>query len=232
MLRAVGRLLDLSEDEFRRAWPLFAYLFLTMSGTVASKATRDALFLDRYRAIDLPYVDIAIAGLVGVSVSLYIRASRWLPLRTLQLGSLLFLAANCLTFWWLSRAGIGGGGLFIAIYLWVGAVQRAGAGAGLDPGQLRPDHARGQARLRLHRQRRHPRLDRRRLRDARDRGVARHREPAAVGHRQPGALGRPGPDGLATRGGAGRRHDDAGAGAARQLAGSRRPRPTCARSPS
>ena len=120
MLRAVGRLLDLSEDEFRRAWPLFAYLFLTMSGTVASKATRDALFLDRYRAIDLPYVDIAIAGLVGVSVSLYIRASRWLPLRTLQLTSLLFLAANCLTFWWLSRAGVGGGGLFIAIYLWVG----------------------------------------------------------------------------------------------------------------
>ena len=96
MLRAVGRLLDLSEDEFRRAWPLFAYLFLTMSGTVASKATRDALFLDRYRAIDLPYVDIAIAGLVGVSVSLYIRASRWLPLRTLQLASLLFFAANCL----------------------------------------------------------------------------------------------------------------------------------------
>ena len=37
-----------------------------MAGTVASKATRDALFLDRYRAVDLPYVDIAIAGLVGV----------------------------------------------------------------------------------------------------------------------------------------------------------------------
>ena len=119
MLRAVGRLLDLSDDELRRAWPIFAYLFLTMSGTVASKATRDALFLDRYRAVDLPYVDIAIAGLVGVSVSLYIRASRWLPLRTLQIGSLLLFAATCLTFWWLSLLG-GGGGLFIAIYLWVG----------------------------------------------------------------------------------------------------------------
>ncbi len=120
MLRAVGRLLDLSEDELRRAWPLFAYLFLTMSGTVASKATRDALFLDRYRAVDLPYADIAIAGLVGLAVSLYIRASRWLPVRRLQMGSLLFFAANCLTFWLLSRAGVGGGGLFIAIYLWVG----------------------------------------------------------------------------------------------------------------
>jgi AAA family ATP:ADP antiporter len=121
MLRAVGRILDLSDDELRRSWPVFAYLFLTMSGTVASKATRDALFLDRYRAVDLPYVDIAIAVLVGVVVSLYIRASRWLPLRTLQIGSLLFFAANCLTFWWLSQLENGGGGpLFIAIYLWVG----------------------------------------------------------------------------------------------------------------
>ncbi len=120
MLRAVGRLLDLSDDELRRSWPVFAYLFLTMSGTVASKATRDALFLDRYRAVDLPYVDIAIAVLVGLSISLYIRASRWLPLRTLQIGSLLFFAANCLGFWWLHRLDLGGGGLFVAIYLWVG----------------------------------------------------------------------------------------------------------------
>ena len=120
MLRALGRLLDLSDDELRRSWPVFAYLFLTMAGTVASKATRDALFLDRYRAIDLPYVDIAIAALVGVAVSLYIRASRWLPLRRLQIGSLLFFAANCLIFWWLSRLGVGGGGLFVTIYLWVG----------------------------------------------------------------------------------------------------------------
>jgi len=120
MLSALGRILDLSDDELRRSWPVFAYLFLTMSGTVASKATRDALFLDQYRAIDLPYVDIAIAVLVGLVVSLYIRASRWLPLRTLQIGSLLFFAANCLIFWWLSRLGDGSGGLFVTIYLWVG----------------------------------------------------------------------------------------------------------------
>ncbi len=119
MLKVVGRALDLSDDELRRSWPVFAYLFLTMAGTVASKATRDALFLDRYRAIDLPYVDIAIAVLVGVAVSLYIRASRRFPLRTLQIGSLLFFAANCLVFWWLSRLGTGGA-LFITIYLWVG----------------------------------------------------------------------------------------------------------------
>ena len=120
MPRVVARMLGLNEDELRRSWPIFAYLFLTISGTVASKATRDALFLDRYTAVDLPYADIAIALLVGLAVALYIRASRWVSLRALQIGSLVFYAANCLVFWWLSLANDGDGRLFVAIYLWVG----------------------------------------------------------------------------------------------------------------
>ncbi|MEP7117019.1 MAG: Npt1/Npt2 family nucleotide transporter, partial [Acidobacteriota bacterium] len=120
MLKLVARILGLSEYELHRSWPVFAYLFLTMSGTVASKATRDALFLDRYAAVDLPYADISIAVLVGLAVALYIRASRWVSLRSLQMGSLFFYASNCLLFWWLSLAHSDGGRLFIAIYLWVG----------------------------------------------------------------------------------------------------------------
>ena len=49
------RLLGLTPRELRRALPLFCYLFLTMAGTVASKAARDALFLDRFDATALPY---------------------------------------------------------------------------------------------------------------------------------------------------------------------------------
>ena len=66
MTTLIERALGMTGAELRRAFPLFAYLFLTMASSVASKAARDALFLDRYRAIDLPYVDIAIAALVGV----------------------------------------------------------------------------------------------------------------------------------------------------------------------
>jgi ATP:ADP antiporter, AAA family len=120
MLKVIARILGLSEPEWHRSWPLFAYLFLTMSGTVASKATRDALFLDRYAAVDLPYADITIAVLVGVSVSLYIRASRWVALRSLQIGTLFLYAANCVLFWWFSVAHIGQRWLFVVIYLWVG----------------------------------------------------------------------------------------------------------------
>src|SRR5687768_10700140 len=66
MFILVQRVLGLTPRELARTLPLFAYLFLTMAGSVASKAARDALFLDRYAATDLPYVDIAIAVLVGL----------------------------------------------------------------------------------------------------------------------------------------------------------------------
>ena len=115
------RALGLTGAELRRAFPIFAYLFLTMASSVASKAARDALFLDRYRAIDLPYVDIAIAVLVGVAASAYIRLGHRLNLRNLQVGSLMFFAANALVFWsWSVFASQESGVLFVAIYLWVG----------------------------------------------------------------------------------------------------------------
>src|SRR5688500_12945361 len=115
------RALGMTGAELRRAFPIFAYLFLTMASSVASKASRDALFLDRYRAIDLPYVDIAIAVLVGVAASAYIWFGHRMTLRSLQLGSLIFFAANALLFWsWSAATSHESGVLFVVIYLWVG----------------------------------------------------------------------------------------------------------------
>jgi AAA family ATP:ADP antiporter len=115
------RALGLTGAELRRAFPIFAYLFLTMSASVASKAARDALFLDRYRAIDLPYVDIAIAVLVGAAASAYIWFGHRTNLRNLQVGSLIVFALNALIFWWWSIANAQESGvMFVAIYLWVG----------------------------------------------------------------------------------------------------------------
>src|SRR5690349_25036990 len=99
MLSLAERALGLSGRELRRAFPIFAYLFLTTASSVASKAARDALFLDRYRATDLPYVDIAIAVLVGLAASLYIWIGHRTNLRNLQVGSLIFFALNSLVFW-------------------------------------------------------------------------------------------------------------------------------------
>ena len=121
MLSLAERVLGLNGRELRRAFPLFAYLFLTMASSVASKAARDALFLDRYRAIDLPYVDIAIAGLVGLAASFYIWVGHRTNLRNLQVGSLVFFALNALFFWiWAAIKTYESSALFVIIYVWVG----------------------------------------------------------------------------------------------------------------
>jgi AAA family ATP:ADP antiporter len=119
MSNLVERLLRLHPGEGRRGLLLFAYLFLIISSFVASKAARDALFLERYTATQLPLVDIAVALLVGVVVAVYIRIGRALTLPVLQAGSLLVLAANSLVFWWLSLRG-SRSWLFPVIYVWVG----------------------------------------------------------------------------------------------------------------
>ncbi len=118
------RLLGLTPRELRRALPLFCYLFLTMAGSVASKATRDALFLDRFDATSLPYVDIAIAILVGMVVGVYIRVGSRTNLRNVQVGSLLTFALIAVAFWWNTRVAPDetSGALFIAIYIWVGVL--------------------------------------------------------------------------------------------------------------
>jgi AAA family ATP:ADP antiporter len=121
VISVMERALGLTGAELRRALPIFSYLFLTMSSSVASKAARDALFLDRYRAIDLPYVDIAIAVLVSAAASAYIWFGHRTNLRNLQVGSLLFFAANVLVFWvWSLAVDHESGALFVVIYLWVG----------------------------------------------------------------------------------------------------------------
>ena len=124
----VQRVLGLTPREFARALPLFAYLFLSMAGSVASKAARDAMFLARFPATALPYVDIAVAVLVGLVAGVYIRVGARTNLRNVQIGSLLAFAGSGIAFWAsASRAGLEGPApqgdtVFVLIYLWVGVL--------------------------------------------------------------------------------------------------------------
>ena len=122
MLTFVQRVLGLTPRELGRALPLFAYLFLTIAGSVASKAARDAMFLDRYPVTALPYVDIAVAVLVGLFAGVYIRLGSRTNVRNAQIASLLAFAATALVFWWLALTSPDSRPLFIVIYVWVGAL--------------------------------------------------------------------------------------------------------------
>jgi ATP:ADP antiporter, AAA family len=114
-----ARVLGIRSGELERGVLLFAYLFLVIASFVAAKATRDALFLNRFSARELPYVDIAVALLVGVWVAIYIRVGRHVSVRTLLAGSLVFFASNSLLFWYLSQWRDAPWVLPV-VYVWVG----------------------------------------------------------------------------------------------------------------
>jgi AAA family ATP:ADP antiporter len=119
MIRRLERLLHLRPGESRRGLLLFAYLFLVITSYVTGKAARDALFLDRYKAVQLPYADMPISILVGVIIALYIRVGRRVSLHRLLAASLVFWATNCLIFWALvTYTTITW--LFPVIYIWTG----------------------------------------------------------------------------------------------------------------
>jgi AAA family ATP:ADP antiporter len=119
MQRRLERAFDLRPGELARGALLFACLFLVIASFTVGKAVRDALFIDEFGALLLPYADIAVALLVGVWISIYLRLSRRIPLRGLLMGSLIFFAANSLVFWYLTVAAPAAW-LTPVLYVWVG----------------------------------------------------------------------------------------------------------------
>lgn len=94
------------------------YLLLIIASYLILKATRDALYLDAFGAVKLPYVIIGIAVLVGLFVDGYIRLARRFATPALTMATLLFFIVNLLVFWVLAREGESW--LYPVIYVWTG----------------------------------------------------------------------------------------------------------------
>jgi AAA family ATP:ADP antiporter len=114
-----SRLLDSRPGEVYRGVLLFSYLFLVVGAFVVGKATRDALFLHRFSALKLPYVDIAVAVVVSVWVAAYIRVGRYVSLRTILACSLALFGLSSIAFWYIARYH-GAPWVLPVIYIWVG----------------------------------------------------------------------------------------------------------------
>jgi ATP:ADP antiporter, AAA family len=99
-MKLVNQVLNLRPGDLRRGLPLFAYYFFIITFYMMGRVARDAIFLDRFTAVQLPYADMSVAAISGVLVALYIRAGRRANLRNLQVGSLLCFAASLPLMWW------------------------------------------------------------------------------------------------------------------------------------
>lgn len=119
MTRFLERVLNLRHGDMGRGALLFFYLFLILTSYVMGKVARDALFLDRFEAVQLPYADIAIAVLVGFVVAAYVAVGRRVSLRSLLVGSLLLFSSNCVVFWWVAHFRQWPW-LYPLFYVWVG----------------------------------------------------------------------------------------------------------------
>jgi AAA family ATP:ADP antiporter len=96
----VKRAFGLREGDVERGLPLFAYHFLVIAFYMIGRVARDAIFLDHFTALDLPYADVSAAACAGGVLALYLRAGRRADVHRLQIGSLLFIAGSLVILWW------------------------------------------------------------------------------------------------------------------------------------
>jgi ATP:ADP antiporter, AAA family len=113
------RLLHLRSGDFRRGFPLFLYYLLIIGSSQVGQVARDSLLLDKFSALQLPYLDIAVSVLIGFVVALYIRVARATSLGRLLIGSLTFYALMGGILWWAvhfyQRPWV-----YVVLYVWVG----------------------------------------------------------------------------------------------------------------
>ena len=70
------RYFDIREGEWRPTLLLAAQLMMGIAAVICLKATSDSLFLSEFSASRLPWVDLAVTGLVGLVVGVYIFGCR------------------------------------------------------------------------------------------------------------------------------------------------------------
>ena len=110
---------NLRPGDLRRGTLLTLYYFLIISTYTEGQVVRDALFLGHYKAVQLPYVDFAVAALIGGILAPYIRIGRLTSLPNLLAGSLSFCFVNVVAFWWVAHFEKPVW-LYPLVYIWVG----------------------------------------------------------------------------------------------------------------
>src|SRR5215467_1720484 len=110
---------NLRPGDLRRGIFLALYYFLIISTYTEGQVVRDALFLGHFKAVQLPYVDFAIAAIIGGILALYIRIGRRTSLTNLLVGTLSLCLINVVAFWWMAHFEKPAW-LYPVVYIWVG----------------------------------------------------------------------------------------------------------------
>ena len=115
--KILGGLIDVRRQELSRILPLILAYGLIMASLYVLKPARNALFLDRLGAFQLPYVLLLVALVGGGVAAVFTRLTQRVRLDRLILGTFLFLMINLLGFRLLLPQGWGWS--FYLFYVWV-----------------------------------------------------------------------------------------------------------------
>ncbi len=102
-MKHIRSFFNIESGEEPAVFLLFLHLTLALASFTIARAVRDSLFLNHYGAMDLPYIYISVAVIIGFIVSLYVRLASRLRQPVLVSGTLLFFIGNALLFWWLAH---------------------------------------------------------------------------------------------------------------------------------
>jgi ATP:ADP antiporter, AAA family len=115
----INRVFNLRPGDFSRGLSLFGYYFLIIASYVMCQTVRIPLFLDKFKTVQLPYVDIAVAAMVPIVIAIYMRIGKDINLKNLLVGSLVFCSANVFVLWW-GAAHYQRAWVTTVLYVWVG----------------------------------------------------------------------------------------------------------------
>lgn len=101
----LAELVDVREDEWRPSLLMLAYGFVAMTAFYVLKPARNAVFVDRVGADNLPYVYVATAVVVALLMVGYSRFVERVDRQRLIQGTLGVMAASLVAFWWVLRGG-------------------------------------------------------------------------------------------------------------------------------
>ena len=119
MVSKLERFLDLRPGDLRRGLPLALYCFFILMAYTQGQVVRDALFLGRFDAGRLVFVDFIIAAIAGLILGVYFRIGRLMSFVNLIGATLSFFTANVIVLWWAARFRPSAW-LYPVVYVWVG----------------------------------------------------------------------------------------------------------------
>ncbi|MCH7887556.1 MAG: MFS transporter, partial [Candidatus Marinimicrobia bacterium] len=94
----IRKVIDIRDDEIATSMLMFFYFFAIIASYYILKPVRNSLFLEQLGAINLPWVYIGTASIIGFIVLLYSNLSRHIDTRYLVSGTIIFFILNLIFF--------------------------------------------------------------------------------------------------------------------------------------